>query len=100
MLGFRGAARYAHPAYAAGFALECAALRRVREEMGLDEPQASWCRSAGASRRRARARAMARNGLKRGEKGLEIYVMCEIPNNVIQVDAFAAAVRRLLDRLQ
>ena len=50
MLGFRGAARYAHPAYAAGFALECAALRRVRDDMGLTN-SASWCRSAGASTR-------------------------------------------------
>ena len=53
MLGFRGAARYAHPAYAAGFALECAALRRVRDIMGLTN-LGSWCRSAGASLRPAR----------------------------------------------
>jgi pyruvate,water dikinase len=89
MLGFRGAARYAHPAYAAGFALECAALRRVREIMGLTNVRimVPFCRRAEEARRVIEA--MAANGLKRGQNGLEIYVMCEIPNNVIQVDAFA-----------
>ena len=100
MLGFRGAARYAHPAYAEGFALECAALKRVREEMGLTI-YGSWCRSAGGSRKAQRViEAMAMNGLKRGENGLEVYVMCEIPNNVIHIDAFRRTVRRLLDRFQ
>ncbi|MEX0753187.1 MAG: phosphoenolpyruvate synthase [Xanthobacteraceae bacterium] len=90
MLGFRGAARYAHPAYAAGFALECAALRRVREDMGLTNlcVMIPFCRRVEEARRVLDA--MASHGLKRGEKGLEIYVMCEIPNNVIQIDAFAA----------
>jgi len=89
MLGFRGAARYAHPAYAPGFALECAALRRVREDMGLTNVRVMvpFCRrveeAAGV------IDALAGNGLKRGENGLEIYVMCEIPNNVVQIDAFA-----------
>src|SRR5450830_327816 len=89
MLGFRGAARYAHPAYAAGFALECAALRRVREDMGLTNVRimVPFCRRVEEARRVLDA--MAAHGLKRGEDGLEIYVMCEIPNNVIQVDAFA-----------
>jgi pyruvate,water dikinase len=89
MLGFRGASRYAHPAYAAGFALECAALRRVREEMGLTNVRVMvpFCRRVDEARRVIDA--MATNGLTRGEKGLEIYVMCEIPNNVIQIDAFA-----------
>jgi pyruvate,water dikinase len=90
MLGFRGAARYAHPAYAAGFALECAALRRVREDMGLTNLRIMipFCRRVEEARRVLDA--MASHGLKRGENGLEIYVMCEIPNNVIQIDAFAA----------
>ncbi|MFI4998864.1 MAG: phosphoenolpyruvate synthase [Reyranellales bacterium] len=90
MLGFRGAARYAHPAYAAGFALECAALRRVRKDMGLTNLRVMvpFCRRVEEARRVIAA--MAENGLKRGEDGLEIYVMCEIPNNVIQIDAFAA----------
>jgi pyruvate, water dikinase len=89
MLGFRGAARYAHPAYAAGFALECAALRRVRDDMGLVNLRVMvpFCRRVEEARRVIAA--MARNGLKQGENGLEIYVMCEIPNNVIQIDAFA-----------
>jgi len=89
MLGFRGAARYAHPAYAAGFALECAALRRVRQDVGLTNLRimVPFCRRVEEARRVLDA--MATHGLKRGENGLEIYVMCEIPNNVIQVDAFA-----------
>jgi pyruvate,water dikinase len=89
MLGFRGAARYAHPAYAAGFALECAALRRVRQDMGLTNLciMIPFCRRVEEARRVLEA--MANNGLKRGENGLEVYVMCEIPNNVIQIDAFA-----------
>jgi pyruvate,water dikinase len=89
MLGFRGAARYAHPAYAAGFALECAALRRVREEMGLTNLKlmVPFCRRVEEARKVLDA--MAANGLRRGQNGLEVYLMCEIPNNVIQVDAFA-----------
>ncbi|MFZ1106216.1 MAG: phosphoenolpyruvate synthase, partial [Hyphomicrobiaceae bacterium] len=89
MLGFRGAARYAHPAYAPGFALECAALRRVRREMGLTNLRIMipFCRRVEEARRVLEA--MAGHGLKRGEDGLEVYVMCEIPNNVIQIDAFA-----------
>jgi pyruvate,water dikinase len=89
MLGFRGAARYAHPAYAAGFALECAALRRVRDDMGLINLciMVPFCRRVEEAQRVLDE--MARHGLKRGENGLDIYVMCEIPNNVIQIDAFA-----------
>ena len=90
MIGFRGAARYTHPAYAEGFALECAALRRVREDMGLTNVRVMvpFCRRVDEARRVIET--MAKNGLKRGDNGLEIYVMCEIPNNVIQIDAFAA----------
>jgi len=89
MLGFRGAARYAHPAYAAGFALECAALRRVREKMGLTNLKimVPFCRRVEEAR--GVIEAMAQQGLKRGDNGLEIYVMCEIPNNVILIDALA-----------
>ena len=89
MLGFRGASRYSHPAYAEGFKLECAALRRVREEMGLSNLRVMvpFCRTVEEGRRVIET--MATNGLKRGERGLEIYVMCEIPNNVIQIDAFS-----------
>ncbi|MDN5001318.1 phosphoenolpyruvate synthase [Bradyrhizobium sp. GCM10027634] len=89
MLGFRGASRYSHPAYTEGFALECAALRLVRQEMGLSNLRVMvpFCRTIAEGRRVIAT--MAANGLKRGEDGLEIYVMCEIPNNVIQIDAFA-----------
>jgi pyruvate, water dikinase len=89
MLGFRGAARYAHPAYAAGFALECAALRRVRNVMGLTnlKMMIPFCRRVEEARNVIEA--MAEHGLKRGERGLEIFMMCEIPNNVILIDQFA-----------
>ncbi len=89
MLGFRGAARYAHPAYAAGFALECAALRRVRNDMGLTNLKVMipFCRRVEEARNVIQT--MAQHGLKQGENGLEIYVMCEIPNNVILIDRFA-----------
>lgn len=89
MLGFRGAARYAHPLYADGFALECEAIVRVRRDLGLTnlKVMVPFCRTVGEARRVLDA--MAENGLRRGQAGLEIYVMCEIPNNVIQIDAFA-----------
>ena len=89
MLGFRGAARYSHPAYAAGFALECAALQRVRDDMGLTNVRVMvpFCRREEEARRVLET--MASHGLKRGENGLDVYVMCEIPNNVIRIDAFA-----------
>ena len=89
MLGFRGASRYAHPAYAEGFALECAAIRRVREQMGLTNVKLMipFCRRVEEGERVIQV--MAEHGLKRGENGLEIYVMCEIPNNVVQIDAFS-----------
>lgn len=89
MLGFRGASRYAHPAYAEGFALECAAMKRVRETMGLTNVilMVPFCRRVAEAEQVVRR--MAELGLTRGIDGLEIYVMCEIPNNVIQLDAFA-----------
>jgi pyruvate,water dikinase len=89
MIGFRGASRYAHPNYEEGFALECAALKRVRDEMGLTNVRVMipFCRRV--TEAEAVLAVMAKHGLKRGENGLEVYVMCEIPNNVIQIDAFA-----------
>jgi pyruvate, water dikinase len=89
MIGFRGASRYAHPAYAEGFALECAAMKRVRDEMGLTNVKLMipFCRRVQEAERVLQA--LAAHGLDRGVNGLEIYVMCEIPNNVIQIDAFA-----------
>jgi pyruvate, water dikinase len=90
MLGFRGASRYAHPAYAPGFALECKALARVRDVMGLTNlcVMVPFCRRVEEGKQVIEE--MARHGLKRSENGLEIFVMCEIPNNVIEIDAFAA----------
>ena len=89
MLGFRGASRYAHPAYAEGFALECRAMRRVRDEMGLT----NVILMLPFVRRVAEAdlvlQTMADLGLRRGENGLKVYAMCEIPNNVILIDEFA-----------
>ena len=89
MLGFRGAARYAHPAYEEGFALECRALARVRGEMGLTNVKVMvpFCRRLEEADRVIAA--MARHGLERGRDGLQVYVMCEIPNNVLLVDEFA-----------
>ena len=89
MLGFRGASRYAHRDYAEGFALECAAMKRVRETMGLSNVRLMipFCRRVEEAERVLEV--MAEHGLKRGEIGLEIYVMSEIPNNVLQADAFA-----------
>ncbi len=89
MIGFRGASRYTHPNYAEGFAMECAAMKRVREDMGLSNVilMIPFCRTVAEGERVLQA--MADNGLKRGENDLQVYVMCEIPNNVIQIDAFA-----------
>ncbi len=89
MIGFRGASRYTHEAYREGFALECAAMKRVREEMGLDNLilMIPFCRRVEEADRVLAT--MEEYGLKRGENGLKIYVMCEIPNNVIQIDEFA-----------
>jgi pyruvate, water dikinase len=89
MLGFRGASRYAHPAYAEGFALECTAMKRVREEMGLT----NVILMLPFVRRVAEAQLvldrMAGHGLHRDENGLKIYAMCEIPNNVLLIDQFS-----------
>jgi len=89
MIGFRGAARYAHPAYEEGFALECAAMKRVRDEMGFENVilMIPFCRRVDEGQRVIDT--MAKYGLKQGENGLKIYVMCEIPNNVISIDAFS-----------
>jgi pyruvate,water dikinase len=89
MLGFRGASRYAHQAYVEGFALECAAMKRVRNDMGLTNVKlmVPFCRRVDEAEKVVNQ--MAKFGLERGKNGLEIYVMCEIPNNVLQIDAFA-----------
>jgi pyruvate, water dikinase len=89
MIGFRGASRYYSDAYREGFALECRAIRRLRETMGFRNVvvMIPFCRTpAEADRVLA---VMAENGLRRGEDGLEVYVMCEIPSNVILAAEFA-----------
>jgi pyruvate,water dikinase len=88
MLGFRGASRYYHPLYQAGFALECKAARMVRDEMGLTNLKLMipFCRTIEEGNK-VQAE-MAKHGLKRGENKLEIYVMCEIPSNVILAEDF------------
>ncbi|KAB2646968.1 MAG: phosphoenolpyruvate synthase [Verrucomicrobia bacterium] len=89
MIGFRGASRYYHPRYQAGFALECRAMKKVRDEMGLKNLKLMipFCRTVEEGRRVQTE--MAKHGLVRGEDGLELYVMCEIPSNVILADQFA-----------
>jgi len=89
MLGFRGASRYYSPRYRDGFALECRAIRRLREEMGFRNVivMIPFCRSTKEADQVLAV--MAKNGLKRGDHGLQVYVMCEIPSNVILAKAFA-----------
>jgi pyruvate,water dikinase len=89
MLGFRGAYRYAHPRYREAFALECQAMRRVREDMGLTNLKlmVPFCRTPDEGRRVIDL--MAQHGLRRGHHGLEVYVMCEIPSNVVRAREFA-----------
>ena len=92
MLGFRGASRYYSDRYREGFALECAALKRVREVMGLNNVivMIPFCRRVDEARRVLAE--MEKNGLKRGEGGLQVYLMCEVPSNVILVDEFCQLV--------
>ena len=89
MLGWRGASRYYSDEYRDGFALECRALKRVRETMGFTNVvlMIPFCRTPAEADRVLDV--MAENGLKRGENGLEVYVMAEIPSNVLQADEFA-----------
>src|SRR3546814_8722134 len=89
MLGFRGASRYYDDRYREGFALECRALKRVRETMGFRNVivMVPFCRTPAEADRVLEA--MAENGLRRGENGLQIYMMCEIPSNVILAEQFA-----------
>jgi pyruvate,water dikinase len=89
MIGFRGASRYYDERYRDGFLLECAAFRKVRGEMGLTNVKVMvpFCRTVDEGKRVLAV--MAEAGLKRGENGLEVYVMCEIPSNVILAEAFA-----------
>lgn len=89
MLGWRGASRYYHPDYKEGFLLEVAAVRRVREVMGLDNVAVMipFCRTPAEGEQVLAT--MREGGLVRGEKGLEVYVMAEIPSNILLADRFA-----------
>ena len=89
MIGWRGASRYYAEGFREAFALECRALKRVREQMGLTNviPMVPFCRTPEEGDRVLAQ--MAREGLVRGENGLEVYVMCELPSNVIAAEAFA-----------
>jgi pyruvate,water dikinase len=89
MIGWRGASRYYDEKYRDAFALECQALKRVREEMGLANviPMIPFCRTPNEGRQVLAE--MAKHGLERGVNGLQVYVMCELPSNVIQADEFA-----------
>lgn len=89
MLGWRGASRYYDPLFERAFALECAAIKKVRNEMGLANviPMIPFCRTPEEGRRVVEA--MARHGLDRTkDSSLKIYIMCEIPSNVLQADEF------------
>ena len=88
MLGFRGASRYYDDRYAAGFALECMALARVRDNFGLTNVKAMipFCRTVAEGRKVLEA--MSQHGSMQGQNGLEVYAMCEIPANVILADQF------------
>jgi pyruvate,water dikinase len=90
MIGWRGASRYYDPNYREAYGLECVALKRVRDEMGLTNvtPMIPFCRTPDEGRKVLAE--MEKHGLKRGENGLEVYVMCELPSNVIFADEFAA----------
>lgn len=89
MLGFRGASRYYSDDYREGFALECEAIKRVRESMGLDNVivMIPFCRTPEEADKVLAV--MADKGLVRGENGLQVYVMAEIPSNIILADDFA-----------
>ncbi len=89
MIGWRGASRYYDPNYREAYGLECQALKRVRDDMGLTNviPMIPFCRTPEEGRKVIAE--MAKHGLKQGVNGLEVYVMCEIPSNVILADEFA-----------
>src|ERR1035437_2054294 len=92
MIGFRGASRYAHPAYVEGFTLECRAMKRVREEIGFTNVILMIPFVRRVQEAEKVIAQMAEFGLRRGENGLKVYAMCEIPNNVLLIDQFANTV--------
>lgn len=88
MIGWRGASRYYSPEYKDGFALECKAVKKVREKFGLLNLKVMIpvCRTIEEGKKVLKV--LKENGLERGKNGLEVYVMCEIPSNVVLVDRF------------
>ena len=100
MIGWRGASRYYDDKYRDGFALECKAMKKVRNEMGLTnvKPMIPFCRTVEEGKRVIEV--MRDNGIIQGENGLEIYMMVEIPSNVILDRGVREDLRRLLHRLQ
>ncbi|MEM4282090.1 MAG: phosphoenolpyruvate synthase [Candidatus Woesearchaeota archaeon] len=88
MIGWRGASRY-YKGYSEGFGLECRAIKKVRDEFGLKNVSVMipFCRTVEEGKKVLQE--MAKNGLKRGKDGLKVYVMCEIPSNVILAEQFA-----------
>jgi len=89
MIGWRGASRYYDPKYKAAYGLECRAIKKARDEMGLTniKPMIPFCRTPEEGRKVIKT--MNEFGLKQGENDLEVYVMCEIPSNVVVADQFA-----------
>ena len=89
MLGWRGASRYYDPKYREAFALECQAFKRVRDDMGLTNviPMIPFCRTPDEGRKVLAE--MAKHGLVKGENGLQVYVMCELPSNVMLAAEFS-----------
>jgi pyruvate,water dikinase len=88
MLGFRGASRYVSDNFRDCFRLECRALRKVREEMGLDNVQVMIPFVRTVDEARSVTEALAENGLKRGENGLKLIMMCELPSNALLAEQF------------
>ena len=89
MIGFRGASRYYHPKYQEAFELECRAMKMVREAMGLENVKIMipFCRTLKEAKKVVDI--MQAYGLKRGDHGLQLYMMTEIPNNVVLAEEFA-----------
>ena len=89
MIGWRGASRYYKPGYKEAFVLECKAMKKAREEFGLNNIKlmVPFCRTINEGKKVIKI--MAQNGLKKGKNKLELYVMCEVPSNVILADDFA-----------
>ena len=100
MMGWRGASRYYDPKYRDAFGLECKAFKRVRDEMGLTNmiPMIPFCRTPDEGRKVLAE--MAKHGLIRGENGLQVYVMCELPSNIELADRFSEIFEWFLDRVK